>query len=61
MVRKFGTKDELEVFLIQSNMDIKKQRVKPEPVEELNKVKLVNGKVTKIGGEIPEQVKKENE
>ena len=38
-------------------MEIEKQGVKPEPVEELKEIKLTNGKTIKIGGEIPEQEK----
>ena len=43
-----------KAFLIESNMAIEKQGVKLEPVEELNELKLANGKVIKVRGEIPQ-------
>ena len=38
-------------------MEMEKQGIKPESVEELKEIKLTNNKIMKIGREIPDQVK----
>ena len=48
----------MEAFPIESNIEDEKQGIKPEPVEQLKEIKLKNGTLIKISGEITEQGKK---
>ena len=52
-------KDELKAFPIEHFIKIEKHGVNLEPVDELQELKLANGKTIKISGEAPSQIKKE--
>ena len=58
---QLATKDEIEVFSIESNIEDEKQWVRPEPVEQLREIKLTNGVTIKIGSETLDQVKEKLE